>query len=157
MNKINAHTVMEMIVVMIISSVVVTMSYTVFSKIVLLNHKVGDIYTKNYNVMLFNRLLAADFIKADVIRKEADGFSCVYKDHTVVYDLKGQLIRKQYLLVDTLFSVVDADIEYQYVDQAKSIVKGIIVSGNHDQQPIRMIYAKEYGSNLLMKLDEQGN
>ncbi|MBC7488003.1 MAG: prepilin-type N-terminal cleavage/methylation domain-containing protein [Cytophagaceae bacterium] len=157
MNKVKAYTVMEMIVVMIISSIVITMSYAVFTRVVLLNHKVGDIYRKNYNVILFNRLMTVDFVNSEQVLKDAYGFSCVYKDHTVFYEINDFLSRKQSIVTDTLFSLTNTEIEYEYIDKDKKIIKSIIVSGKADQQPLKLIYHKLYGSDLLMKLDEQGN
>lgn len=144
-------------VVMLISSIVITMSYAVFTRVVILNHKVGEIYHKNYNVILFNRLLSADFLNSEKVTKDSYGFSCHYKDRVVTYELNEQLYRKQALVYDTLQSVLNTDIVYEYIDQEKQIIKGIIISAEYDQQPFKMIYQKEYGSDLLMKLDEQGN
>ena len=148
---------MEMMVVMIISSVVITMSYAVFTKVVVLNHKVGEIYRKNYNVILFNRLIASDLIAAEQVVKDSYGFSCLYKDHKVSYELNEQLCRIQTTVSDTLFTVYETEIEYEYINKAKNIIKTIVVTGQYDQQPIRMVFHKQYGSDLLIKLDEQGN
>jgi prepilin-type N-terminal cleavage/methylation domain-containing protein len=157
MNNIKAYTIMEMMVVMIISSVVVTMSYAVFSRVVLLNQKVGVIYHKNYNVILFNRLLSADFFNSEKVIKEPYGFSCHYKDHVVSYELNEYLCRKQDVVSDTLQSLLNTAIEYEYMDSEKKIIKAMVISGDYDQQPLRMLYQKPYGSDLLMKLDEQRN
>jgi prepilin-type N-terminal cleavage/methylation domain-containing protein len=155
MNKVKAYTLMEMIVVMLISSIIVSMSYTVFSKMIVLNKRVGEIYKKNYSVILFNRLLVTDFLCSEQVIKAPDGFSCQYKDHTVFYELNDQLIRKQYSLSDTLLSMASTTIAYEYVDSNKTIVKGIVISGEYDQESLNMTFYKEYGSDLLMKLDEQ--
>ena len=153
----SAYTVMEMIVVMIISSIVITMSYAVFTRVVVLNHKVGDIYRKNYNVILFNRLMTVDFVNSEQVMKDPYGFSCVYKDHTVFYEMNDYLSRKQSVVADTLFSLSNTEIEYEYIDKDKTIIRSIIVSGEADQQALKLVFHKTYGSDLLMKLDEQGN
>ncbi|HSZ72321.1 MAG TPA: hypothetical protein VK750_06560 [Cytophagaceae bacterium] len=154
MIKLRAYTVMEMIVVMLISSIIVTMSYSIYTKIFSLKQKVGDMYGHNYNMVLFNRLLTTDVLQSELIQSDDSGFSFLYKDHEVKYVFDEVLVRKQATITDTLTSLTGCTIEFNYVDTTHHVIKEIRISGQYDGEDVSMVFNKSYGADFLMKLDE---
>jgi hypothetical protein len=141
---------MEMIVVMIISAIVVSMAYVVFTKVNVLSMKLRLLYQANYRLILFDKLLYTDVAHAEYIQKTAEGFICVYKQEQHEYRIQEDIIRIQGSQTDTFAFFKDVVVQYAYLNDKNSIVKAITIEALSDEEAIHLLYAKEYGADVLV-------
>jgi prepilin-type N-terminal cleavage/methylation domain-containing protein len=103
MNKyqVKAFTLMELTVAMLIASIVIGMTYTIYTIVV---GSYRSFHTKNNEtamVIRLDELLKKDFAHADLIRKEEQGISCKSADQLVTYALGPGLIVRTAGAIDT--------------------------------------------------------
>ena len=154
-SKVKAYTLMEMIIVMIVSVIIVSMVFVVFMKVNVLAVNLKKMYNKNFQLMLFNKLLDDDVFQAHKIVKTDQGFQCIVGSEVREYVVTHQLIRKQNQLVDTFSLIVLPQVNYTFVREGSSFISEIEINAQFEQEPVNLLYTKEYGADILMNEEHE--
>jgi Tfp pilus assembly protein PilE len=115
-HRLPAYTIMELTVAMLISAIVIGITYTAFN-IVSSSYRNYQVKHNQLSVLIrLDELLEKDFSKAEGIYKEQDGIKILINQQTVTYRfLPGQVIRIS-TIADT-FSVVANDLTFSFERQ----------------------------------------
>lgn len=139
-----------MIVVMIISTIIVSMSFVVFSKIDQLSVSLRKLYQANYQLALLDKLIYSDIEQAEKIIKTEEGFACILKNEIRHYHISDVIIRTQETQVDTFGFINKMNINYQYTNDKNVLIKGMTLQGEYDEENMNLVYHKEYGADILV-------
>jgi hypothetical protein len=117
MKKINAYTLMELIVVMVTSIIVITLAYKVFD---LISHQYLQFVRYNesvYEVYQASALMATDFRESEYIVKNPEGVTCVYKNKEIVYNIGSNITVRSVDLVRDTFRIKAENVRYYFSDK----------------------------------------
>lgn len=144
---------MELIIVMGISTVVIAIAYTgytMFYKQYLSFKKNAD---KISEVSLFDRLLVSDFSKSKYVIKKSDAVECVYRDKVIRYIWKDQyILRYDHNLLDT-FKIEAGNLNILFQNKAAEenmLADKIMFESGKENNIRRFYYSKIYGADILM-------
>ncbi len=152
---IKAYTFIEMIIVMVISAIIVSMAFIVFSKVDTLSLQLKKMYQANFQLVLMDKLIYSDFEQADRVVKTTEGFECVYKNESHAYNFNdGMLIRTQGHQRDTFSLINEMTIEYTFTNNREVLIKDLMMKGVYEDEDIRLLYSKAYGADVLVNDDE---
>ena len=152
--KLNAYTLIEMIIVMIISAIIVSMAYVVFSKVNVLSIRLKNLYQENYKAVLLDKLLYADFEHAQKIVKIPNGFICEYEKEKHKYFISDIIVRVQQAQIDTFDFVKELTVDYTYTNENQLLVKRVKLQGIYEEEDLMLLYTKEYGADIFVNNDE---
>jgi hypothetical protein len=157
MRKIRSYTIMEMIVVMIISAIVVGTAYNTYRIVFqqyLTMRNTSEILRQ---MSLLDVLISRDVDNCNYIRRTHEGFSCHYEINEINYYLEKDLVlRAEGLVMDTFrISPLNIDMKYNNVDvmQVSSYVDRITFEHRYKDETISFAFQKKYGADFLMKAD----
>jgi hypothetical protein len=155
MNKICAYTIMEMVIVMLLSGIVISISFKSF-----------DILSKSYmdfkgsqdtiaQYATLDRLLTLDFMRCREVRKTEDGLDLIFTGSKIQYTiLPDLLLRRQASLTDT-FKLVAENISLKFKkNECKTeghLVDEFLFEDNYRQELETYHYTKQYGADILMR------
>ena len=158
--NIKAFTIMEMTVAMLIASIVIAITYTIYTIVV------GSYTSFNYKnnnmavVMRVNELLKKDFAHADMILKNQNGFLFRSMDKTINYEIQPDFIVRTGSTIDTLKVRTDSLITnfegnavYEISDdEERNRVDDIGFIILYENEKIPYNYHKQYSSvNLIQR------
>lgn len=151
MNKLKAFTLMEMMVVMVVSSVAISICFACFNLIQrqFLRFKERQ---EAFSVHLeIDRLLTKDFSDCRHILKTQQGCSCIYDSHTVSYDfLDGMIVRSDSAQRDS-FNIPLSQIEVrqtgQDVAENGEMIDELIMRFLIDEDEFSLSFQKLYGAD----------
>jgi len=147
---IKAYTLMEMIVVMIISAIIVSMAYVVFTKVNVLAITLKKLYQANYQVVLLDKLVYADIEHADRVVKTADGFVCEFKNEKHTYHISDVIVRTQQHQIDTFAFIKDINMVFTFLSERETVIKTVKIEGVYEEEELNLFYAKEYGADVYV-------
>ena len=99
--KINAFTIMEVTVAMLIAALVIGMTYTAYSVV---SRSYQSFHQKNDDIaelLQLDHLLKRDFAQADTILKTANGLTFKNATHTIDYEIDSSLVIRTSAITDT--------------------------------------------------------
>lgn len=162
-HKVNAFTILEMTVAMLISAIVIGITYATFTIV----YKSYNLYHNKHEEMAvalrLNELLIKDFKKADVILKDTNGL--VFKDTNslVTYRFNDSAIIRTAGIIDT-FKIKTGALSTSYEGAAIEEVTAIPERNRVDEinfntiirdEKIPYHYYKQYSSaNLIQRLPD---
>ncbi len=155
MNKLNAHTLTELVVAMLISAIVVSIIYTCFQ---LLSGQFRAFKRNGETVnqlVLLDALLTRDVHHCAYLVKAEGGIACRYPGKTVTYTFgSGYICRSEGAVTDTL-AVAPDRLETHFRHAAEGLPGNVIdrvgfrgLSGGYDHV---FLYLKPYGADRLME------
>jgi hypothetical protein len=160
MNKIKSFTILELTVVMLMSTLVLGIAYngyTIFYKQFISFKKSSS---KIADISLLDRLIWTDIADCKTVVKNEQGITCKFAGNEIKYVLEEDFIlRKRGTMIDSFFITVE-DAEYnfrtnkaydgQIIDELKFI--NVI----DDQQKV-FHYLKTYGADILINNQDNLN
>ncbi|MDF2456907.1 MAG: hypothetical protein K0R51_2900 [Cytophagaceae bacterium] len=154
MNKIKAYTVIEMLVVMLISAVSIGITYTTYR--IFANQYIS--YKRNSETIAqyvtLDRLLATDFLKADKVLKTSDGILVKMQTKEVNYKMNEEyVLRYDHSLIDT-FRVGGVEFTYWWNGEQQHLPDRLIdqlkFESNYKEEKLEYVFLKKYGADAWM-------
>lgn len=147
---IKAYTLIEMIIVMIISAIIVSMAYIVYTRVNVIAMNLKNSFNSHYQVALLDKLIYADFQQADKVIKTAEGFICEFDHETHEYQLSDRIIRIQRSQIDTFSFIQDVNYDFEYTNANNYVIKSFKIKGLYLDEEIVLWYMKEYGADIMV-------
>jgi type II secretory pathway component PulJ len=102
LKKLNAFTILELIVAMVISSLVIGAGFMGYEMVVKQDGAYRNISSGINDAVIFHSVLGNDITKAKNLKVSGNGLICNYEDKSVKYDFnKNVILRKLNSLTDT--------------------------------------------------------
>ena len=157
MNRIKSYTVIELLVVMVISALTISMIYAcyrIFSG-QYIAYKNSSEEIAQY--ILLDRLLIQDVSRAERILKSDQGLSMKFNYKEIKYDFTDSSVIRTDKIVDT-FNIRPHLVQLNYNDLAKHIpdqlVDEISFKSIYKEDTLHFLYKKKYAANVLMSIDD---
>jgi hypothetical protein len=99
--RIQAFTIMEVTIAMLLSVIVIGITYTVFSIVTLSHHKYSLKHEEMAKVLQLDELLHKDFDRAEIVLKDTDGIAIKNKNRLTRYRFYGDYILRVGSTTDT--------------------------------------------------------
>jgi hypothetical protein len=146
---------MEMMVVMLISSIVMMLCIACFHLILTQFLAFQKMQERRYDKILVDRLLTRDVSDCLRIVKTADGFSCAYRSRRVVYRLLDDvMVRKDSTLLDSLylpFSQLQLLWAGEKVVETGEMIDNVTLKFEQEAYQLSWSYQKQYSAETWMK------
>jgi len=144
MNRISAFTLMEVIIVMIISMIVVSLTYKTLDIVTMQYRQFSKSRKHIYELSLIETLLTKDFTNSEYLKRMNDGVMCKYRDKNVIYIFDDRfIVRSEGTMADT-FNIMPRDIKYYFSDKE---VKDI----NNYIDKVAFVYVQESSKLFIHK------
>jgi hypothetical protein len=161
MARIKSYTVIEMLVVMLISALSIGITYTCY--MIFSNHYTQ--YKKNSDELaeyiLADRLLTKDIASSRYVRKTIDGIVCEYKKEKIYYDFSENAVVRKSTIIDTFHIAMTGIPVCKYAGQEEhlpnALLEEVFIYSKHHDEPLEFYYRKLYGADLLMNIEEEKN
>lgn len=101
-NRLRSFTLMEVVIVMVISVTVLGVAYLAFSIVNRQLLQYRQTTSKINEIMLFSKLVRKDISNAGLVYKTATGFSCKNDSSNVIYEINDSLVLRISLITDSL-------------------------------------------------------
>lgn len=157
MNKLKAYTVVEMLVVMIVSTICISItftSYKIFSNQYYL-YKITSDTVASYHTC--DKLMTMDFSQALKVERTIKGLLIYKKDKKVEYEFSEKGIIRNDLLIDT-FPVYPLSTEMFLGGKSQYLPGGLIDEFYFEcqfrEQNLFFHYQKNYGADVWIRLEE---
>ncbi|MFN3402664.1 MAG: prepilin-type N-terminal cleavage/methylation domain-containing protein [Cytophagaceae bacterium] len=157
MNKIKSFTVLEMLIVMLLSGITISAAYAIFSIFFIKYNSFNHTSEENYKIMLLQKLLKEDIDKAEKILKADNGFKCIFPQKTTLYTFEKEYILRQSIVSDTFYCKVN---EFNcYFGKEEVLEGGLIDRVNagieYNKNKMNLYYQKQYAADQLINLNDQ--
>lgn len=154
MKKIKAYTLMELIVVMIITLVVVSITYKAFDIVLGQYGRVKSHNERIHELLVLETLLTKDFNDSDHVLRVPGGIVCSYEERNIRYDFDEQwIVRTQQTMRDT-FHLATGNVEFQLLnsvaDKPGAYVERLNFDAENSGVPLSFRYVKQYGADVLL-------
>ena len=159
--NLKAFTLIEMVVVMLLSSVVmgiVVSSYQIINKQLLFFRKGSSELLEQARL---KTLIGKDFIKSDKIYSISNGINCINGTDTIAYSFnENEIIRSFQTVLDTFHINVTESIIillYDWDATKYPLISDLILSVTHKKKERNFHYNKTYGADVLMAYKKANN
>lgn len=153
MKRISAFTLMEVIIVMIISMIVVSLTYKTLDIVSMQYRQFSKSRKHIYELSLLETLLTKDFANSEYLKRMNDGVMCKYRDKNVVYTFNdGFIVRSEGTITDT-FNIMPREIKYYFSDKEVKNTNSYIdkVAFVYVQEGSKFfIYKKVYAADFFL-------
>lgn len=154
MRRIAAFTIMEMIIVMLLSSVVFTIAFKSFE--IISKHYIS--YKKNVDEIgdysLLDRLISTNCLQCKRLEKTADGVLFIYETGRISYVFsQDYILRAQAGILDTFFiEAVSHKVSYlgKEVLEENMLIDEVNIEGLVKGEVRKFNYSKQYAANEMM-------
>jgi Tfp pilus assembly protein PilE len=159
MKRFKAFTILELTVVMLLTTIVAGISYGAYH---IVTHQFQQYKTTNETLTdtaLLDALLKRDFAQAEQIVRSENGIVAVYKNQHTTYNFGNEYIIRSFAeRVDTFNISVATTPVTNWQKKAQHLPGNLIdelsFSGNTLKLELPFHYLKKYGTNVLMKLEQ---
>jgi len=137
--KINAFTIMEVTVAMLIAALVIGMTYTAYSVV---SRSYQSFHQKNDDIaelLQLDHLLKRDFAQADTILKTANGLTFKNATHTIDYEIDSSLVIRTSAITDT-FKVKVSGISTLFEEQPVTNNSDVTESNRIDELEFQVLF-----------------
>jgi prepilin-type N-terminal cleavage/methylation domain-containing protein len=150
MKKIHSYTIIELIVVMIIISLIVSFTYVLYNKFQHIFNQIKDDYIKENDIELFYIYLKRDFNDAETVKFENSALLISKSDRHIIYSFNDSSIVKEINgLNDTLhLQIEDLNISTY---NSSDLVNEITVTFKKNKILNQIHLFKEYPSITLIR------
>lgn len=108
MIKVNAYTILEMVIAMLITGIVIAMAWSVFSLVLRSFGAYQKKHQDTERLVRLNTLLQKDFFKATIITRDSGGIRLLADSTSVRYELDSSFVVRHAAIIDTFqFQVSD--------------------------------------------------
>lgn len=152
MRKIKSFTVLELIIVLVLTGTVIAIAYSgaslFFKEFMIFQHRSDNAA----GISLLNRLFIKDFDRSDFIYKDNQQLKCVNRDKSIYYGFNSEyIIRRDSLIVDT-FKVEISGVQSRF--EGNEVMDGVIdnlaFSIFHNDDSIKFQYNKKYNAESFI-------
>lgn len=158
MTRIRSYTIIEMLVVMLISAMSIVITYTCYS--IFSNHYLS--YKKNSDVLanyiLFDKLVTKDISACSKVVKTQEGMVCEFKQNAVYYEFSPTYVIRRSTIIDTFHIAAFVDPEFKKMDKILSVpgtlIEEMTFEAIYKEEKLFFYYKKNYGADLLMSIEE---
>ncbi len=158
MNRVKSYTVIEMLVVMLISSLSIGITYTCYT--IFSNHYLS--YKKRSdelaNYILLDKLMTKDVSVSAKVEKTSLGMNCISKNGTIGYEFYDQYILRRSTIVDTFYVVMSQPVVFKRMGKTENIpgalVEEIGMETIYKEEKLYFYYKKNYGADVLIRFDD---
>jgi prepilin-type N-terminal cleavage/methylation domain-containing protein len=154
--KLRAFTIIELIIVMLISSVVITIAYTGLGVFYRQYTQFKHTQEAVSQTLLLDRLLTLDFSNCNYVEKKEGGITCVYADKEIAYQLTDEyILRTEKQTADTFFM---PNLRYQTfflqeeVYMAEKMIDELGIDYLHSEENLHVSYTKKYAADALLNV-----
>lgn len=153
MRKIDAFTLMEVIIVMIISMIVISLTYKTLDIVSMQYRQFSKNSKQVYELSLMETLLTKDFANSEYVKRVSNGMICRFKRKSILYIFdNSSMIRVEGAVSDT-FNIVPNDVRYYFSDKNVSNINGyidrVVFMSNLSNSKL-FTYRKIYASDFLL-------
>jgi hypothetical protein len=159
MKKIKAFTIIELCVVMLLSSIVTGM---VFFTLNIFQGSVRQFKTESTvlsRIALLHRLLVQDFWKSKEVRATNDGIQAMGKGGVVTYRFQPEYITREMGVVLDTFYFPNKNFVMQFQGQQKSLLGELVdqlsVDLSYKGEVVPFSFQKAYGADVLVLYDKK--
>jgi hypothetical protein len=155
MVKIPAYTVLELLIVMIITSIVVALTYSGFQKIYQHYERFNMSQKQILSLIMMDREIRKDFEAADMLLKTEDGFVCNYHDRPIRYIFsENYLLRQELDRYDTfLIKATQTEIFFMKQTLTTQVFDELVFMDSDNRRSFH--YRKKYAGDILIKYSKQ--
>lgn len=153
MNKLKSFTIIELMVVMLISTLVMGIAYQgymLFYKQFLSFKSSSERIAK---VSLLDRLVSSDMSDCKVVIKRSKGMDCVFNNKVIQYEWEENFVlRKQETLVDTFYLTTES-VEFNFLTLKANegqLIDELVFREISNERHKNFHYAKQYGADILV-------
>lgn len=164
--KVPGFTIMEVTIAMLLSALVIGISYTVFSLVTRTYRTYQLKHQEMANVLRLDELLQMDFGRAEVVLKDTDGIALKNSNRVIKYSFYPDYVLRRGITVDT-FRVKTDSITMLFESKALNGLNDIEEDNRMDElamlislqkEKIPYYYHKIYSSvNLINRKADAGN
>lgn len=159
-NRVKAFTVLEMTIAMLLASIVIGMTYAIYSIVANSYNSFNVKNDKMAEILRVDELLKKDFLSADIILKNESGFLVKRAEQLTNYEIQPDFIIRSSIAIDTFKVKTDSlNMSFQTIplievgekDEQNRIndIKFFIL---HENQKIPYNYHKQYSAvNLIQR------
>jgi hypothetical protein len=153
--KTKAFTVIELVIVTLLSALTVTIAYKgneIFQQM-FFSFRAKEKETSG--IIFLNRMITTDINQATCIYKTDEGFSCYQKGKEIYYIITDDYIVRNYLITDTFFIAtrnIDCTFEKRQTGP-EQLADRISFIGSMHEDTLYFDYSKRYAADVLMKFD----
>ncbi len=158
MSRIKSYTVIEMMVVMLISALSIGIAYTCYT--IFSNHYLS--YKKRSDELaayvLLDKLLTKDISVSKKVEKTTEGINCVLKKETIKYEFYNGYILRRSTILDTFRIETTATPVCKRVGLVENIPGALIdemsMEALYKGEKLYFYYKKRYGADVLMSMED---
>lgn len=158
MNRIRSYTVIEMMVVMLISSLGIGIAYTCYT--IFSNHYLS--YKKHSDELaeyiLMDKLITKDVSASSRVEKISEGIVCRYKKKNVQYEFYQNYVLRRAEIIDTFHIQSTGEPVFKRLGKTENIPGALLEEISFDtkykDERLYFYYKKQYGADLLMGMEE---
>lgn len=145
---------MEMLVVMLVSSLTITISYTCYA--IFSNHYLQ--YKKNADELsryiLLDKLLTKDISASKSVIRTSEGIECVKKEERIQYEFLPAYVLRRGTLTDTFFVTEETPMVFKNQGTLENIPGALVDEVSMEllfkEEKLYFYYRKEYGADQLI-------
>jgi len=153
--RIKSYTVIEMLVVMLVSAISIGITYSCYTIV----SKQYSSYKKKSEELsrfiLLDRLLCKDFSECKKVQRTQEGIDCISTDKVIKYGFYENYILRRGEGIDTFRLGIMEDMAAKYATASENIPGNIIdeleVNVVYEQENIYFYHQKKYGADILMQ------
>ncbi len=149
---------MEMIVTMLIAGITISMAYSSYK---IISGQFGQYKAnsqRNYDLILFNKLLLKDFLNSSRVIRKSDGLRCEYEDKTIDYFFENRYVIRKSEITDT-FKIVISNPKFYFLNEENFVPEVLIDKVGFDgiigEDILPFIYKREYGADVLIEKEKE--
>lgn len=158
MTRIRSYTVIEMMVVMLVSSLSIGIAYTCYT--IFTNHYLS--YKKHSDELaeyiVMDKLLTKDISSCGKMEKTNDGILCLYKKKKVQYEFHETYVLRRAEIIDTFHVYPLGEPVFKRLGKKENIPGALLEEVSFDtkykDERLYFYYKKQYGVDVLMSMEE---
>ncbi|HWZ23309.1 MAG TPA: hypothetical protein VNW06_11680 [Cytophagaceae bacterium] len=148
---------MELVIAMLISSVVISLTYKTYSIYIGLYGQYKKGTSRVEELSLLNKLLTTDIRNCERLEASSDGFVCKSLRNTVEYTLNEEYMIRKCIITDTFhIRILSSTLFWKDKEQTipQQPASQIIIEGLSDSDTINYNFTKWYGSDILIQINQ---
>lgn len=160
MNKIKAVTILELMVVMLISMLVLGIAYQGYMLFFKQFSVFKDSSDKIAEVVLFDRLITGDFNDCKTVVRNEQGVECIFPDKVIQYHFAdAYILRKRIAQTDTFYFNLE-NITFNFRDEPSHtglLVDELVFTDKKNERHKTFHYIKLYAADVMVNNRDKEN
>lgn len=149
MNKLKAYTILELVMVMLLSAIVISFAYGSYRVVSGMFTRFKQANEQTNQLALLEKLLRQDFLQADYLTQNERELSCFYPDKRIVYTFEEDHVLRYNRLSDTFFVKPEAIQVEQILAGDQMLVNQLSLS-IRAEDTVTFYFSKQYPATVFM-------